>query len=281
MLSLPSKWIKANNLEKGNELDIEEKGDSLIIRLDAKKQKKETEINLSSLTESSIRTIVTNAYRMGYTKVKLNFKDEKALKTIQNTINNDLIGFEIIKKSKTSCEIENITEPSKEQFDNIFSKIFLNIDDLFEITENMLHGEKQEFEQTEQKIKQFDNFCRRVISESQEDNSKLVWVFHSELTHAQRELYHLLKYLEKNKTKSDKQALELLESCKEIFEKLKQAYNQKSINLLEQIHDLEKDITYKKGYLSLKKSNPIITHHILNSIRNFYLASSPLIGIFI
>ncbi len=283
MISLPSKWIKANELNKGDEIEIDEKQNSIIIGLGGKKSKRQTEMTLASSTESSVRTILTNAYRLGYDKINLNFQDKKALKIIQNTVNHNLIGFEIIKKTNKNCEIENITEPSKEQFDNIFSKIFLNIDELFIIAENMLHGRKKEFEEIEQKIQQYDNFCRRVIAKNELYGIyQLKWAFHAELIHAQRELYLLLKYLEKNKTKADKLVFQLLEDCKKVFKILKQAYKEKSIEKLEKIHDLEKEMIYKKGYSSLKKSvGRIEAHHILAAIRNFYLASSPLIGTFI
>ncbi|MCX6750594.1 MAG: AbrB/MazE/SpoVT family DNA-binding domain-containing protein [Candidatus Pacearchaeota archaeon] len=280
MISLPSKWIRANNLDKGDEIELEEKNNSLIISQEAKKGKKQTEINLSSLTESSIRTLITNAYRLGYNQIKLSFKDKKAIESIKDTINNNLLGFEIINKSDTSCEIENITEPSKEQFENIFSKIFLNIEDLFEITLLMLQGKKSNFEEVEKKIQQFDNFCRRVSAN--DSDSQLRWAFHAELIHAQREIYHLLRYLEKNKIKPEKEIFSLLEDCRKIFKILEQAYKEKSISLLEKIHEMEKEIVYKKGHSSIKISkNPIVLHHLLSAIRNFYLSSSPLIGIFI
>ncbi len=282
MISLPSKWIKANGLGKGDEIDMEEKQNSIVISLGGKKSKRQTEINLTSSTESSVRTILTNAYRLGYDKINVSFQGKKTLSTIQNIVNQRLIGFEIIGKTDKNCQIENITEPSKEQFDNIFSKIVLNIDELFIIVENMLQGKEQEFEEIEQKIQQYDNFCRRVIAKNDiYDMYQLKWAFHAELIHGQRELYLLLKYLEKNKIKVNKSTLDLLEECKKVFEILKQAYKEKNIEKLEKIHDLEKKLLYKKGYSSFKKSNPIIIHHLMNVIRNFYLSTSPLIGTFI
>lgn len=279
MVSLPSKWIKANNLDKGDEIDLEEKKNSLIINPEAKKKKSETEIQLTGLTESSIRTIITNAYRIGYDKIKVNFADESALPIIQKTLDKNLIGFEIIKRNEKGCEIENITEPSYEQFDNIFSKIFLNIEELFQIASSNLNGEEHEFEDIERKIQQFDNFCRRVIAKSEiYDRMQLKWAFHTELIHAQRELYHLLRYLEKNKVKADKEAFSLLEDSKNIFQMLEKAYQEKNISLLEKIHEEEKGLIYKKGYSSIKKSNPIVIHHLMNVIRNLYLATSPLSG---
>jgi len=204
------------------------------------------------------------------------------MEIIERVVKNNLIGFEVIKETDTGCLVENITEPSEEQFDNIFSKIILNIEHLFDVADDILQGEKREFENTERQIQAFDNFCRRVISKNNKKSMQLVWTFHSELIHAQRELYHMLVFLSKNKGKSDARILHLLDRSKKIFGLLKKAYYEKDMELLEQIHDLEKKVLYKEGYEELKKnSETIIVHHLLNSIRSFYLASSPLFGLLV
>lgn len=282
MVSLPAKWVKKNGLEKGDEVDIDEIGNAIMVRNSAKESKRETEISLGSLTESSVRTILTNTYRLGYDYIKINFKDKKILSMIDSVIKTQLIGFEIIKKADTYCEIENITEPAKDQFDNIFSKVFLNIDELFEIAEKMLMGGKADFLDTEQKIKQFDNFCRRVISKSDFEDSVLRWVFHNELIHAQRDIFHMLGYISKNKVKATKDTIALLHDCKKVYELLKKSYKDKSMGDLEKLHDLQKEIVFERGELLLKKGKSrVIKHYLISATRNFYLASSPLSGLFI
>ncbi|MFA5724609.1 MAG: AbrB/MazE/SpoVT family DNA-binding domain-containing protein [Candidatus Pacearchaeota archaeon] len=282
MISLPAKWVRKKGLKKGDELNIEEKENQLIMGLDAKKHKSETSINISSFEESSIRTILTNVYRLGYDKITINYKDEAAIKIINEITEKNLLGFEITEKANGNCKIESITEPSIEQFDNIFSKVFMNIDDLFLIGENLFLGKKQEFEDIDRKIQQLDNFCKRVlIKNSLFENNFLHWSFHSSLIHASRELYHLFKYISRVNFKASKQELDLFFDVKEIFEIIKESYAKKDLALLEKVHKLEKELTYKKGYNALKKSDPIIIHHLLTSARHFYLTNSPLIGILI
>lgn len=279
MISLPSKWIKANKLGKGDEIDLEENNNTLEIYPEKNKPKKECQINISNLTESLIRTLITNTYRLGYDKIKIEFHDKSVLTIIQHVLDKNLIGFEIIKRSDKGCEIENITEPSIKQLDNIFSKIFLNIDELFLAAENILSGKKQEFEDTERKIQQFDNFCRRAIMKSDsQEKTQLKWAFHSELIHGQREIYHMLKHAVKNKPK--KESLIMLGECKKTFSMLKQAYINKDKKIIEKIHEEEKSIIYKKAYSLIGKS-PIEIHHLMVAIRNFYLATSPLSGLLI
>ena len=66
MVSLPAKWIKENSLHKGDGIDIEGSENELVISLQPTGRKTESAVKLIGLTESSIRTLITNTYRKGY-----------------------------------------------------------------------------------------------------------------------------------------------------------------------------------------------------------------------
>ncbi|MEK6800911.1 MAG: hypothetical protein AABY05_03185 [Nanoarchaeota archaeon] len=283
MVSVPSKWIKQKNLGKGDEVDIIESDGNLVVSTERKYKKKEKEITFSSETESSLRMVIANAYRSGYEKLVVRFENDKQLSMIKEVVEKHLLGFEVIKEDKSSCIIENITEPSIEQFDNIFSKVLINIESLLDSVAQYLNGKTSDFEKTEEKIIEFDNFCRRVIyRQGNLEGQQLRWAFHTALNHGQRELYQLLVFLKKNKVKETKELGDLLEKVREVFTLLKSAYYEKSQKTINKIHLIEKNFIYTKGYELLKKSNePIVIHHLLNSLRNFYLATSPLGGMLI
>lgn len=283
MVSLPSKWVKNNNLKKGDELSVIENSSSIIFSTDKnKKIKKEITIKLTSSVESSVRAILTNLYRLGYDKIIINYSDPEILKVIEKELKNILIGFEIIKREQNKCIIENILEPSTEQLNNIFSKFILNIDEIFIIFEGFLNGKKENFIETEKQIQSFDNFCRRMITKDNISNSQLRLSYHNAIYHGQRELYYALMILNENKIKSN-YVSDLLKEAKLIFETLKKSYDTKDLSLLEKIHKIENEVILNKGYDYLKKSkNPIerlVIHRVLSAIRNFYFASSPLIGL--
>jgi phosphate uptake regulator len=284
MVSLPAKWLKKNNLGKGDEISVEEKGEELVLKSHGKKIKKQIEIKLTSNVESSVRAILTNLYRLGYEKITLNYSDEKTLSVIEKETKDSLIGFEIIKRSKSDCIIENILEPSSEQFDNILSKFFMNIEDLFSAVESFNEGKRIEFESTEKQIQSFDNFCRRMITKENSEEAQLKIAFQNAIYHAQREIYFALKVLSTNKIKSNSVII-LINDTKELFNLLKKSRETKDLSLLEKIHKLEKEIILKKGYNLLKKSKEpnerIVLYRLLSAIRNFYSASSPLIGLFL
>src|SRR4030043_2126626 len=229
MISLPSKWIKANSLEKGDEIDLENLGKNLVISIKSPEKKLETSIKLTSLTESSIRTLITNTYRESYDKINVEFENNEQFKILKRVIETRLIGFEITKKQQKSCTVENITEPSPDQFDNLLNKIFLNIEELFEITKKRLNDEEAEdFEEVADRIQKYDNFCRRIIVKRKlvEKNSEMFWSFLSSIIRAYRELYYLNKATDK-KIKVSEKTKELLQDSEEVFSMIIKAYKNK------------------------------------------------------
>ena len=283
MVSLPTKWIKDNNLVKGEEIDISQLDNNLLISSKPINKKTETTITLIGVTESIIRTLITNAYRSGYDKIKIIYSNEKQYLILNDVLKTRLIGFDVTKKENEYCLVENITEPSEEQFENIIIKIFYSINNLIELTKNRLEtGEKNiEYEEIEERIQRYDNFCRRIITKKKlhEKNSELLWAFLTILIHAQRELYHLNKYLDKTKIiiKEEKTIKRLIT----IFNLLFDGYQKKDINLLEKIHEQEKEIIYKDIYslINSNNKNNVVYFHLGLAVKNVYLSSSPLIGI--
>ena len=130
------------------------------------------------------------------------FSREEEYAIISHTIKEYLIGFEVVKKEKNYCVLENITEPSQEQFNVLIKKIIYNVMLMIDSTEERLRG-KTKFEnyaEIDSKIKQFHNFCVRVISKKNPVGSRapLFWTFLGLLIHGQRELYPHIFHNSKN-----------------------------------------------------------------------------------
>src|SRR3990167_8185350 len=90
MVSLPSKWAKKYNLKKGDEINIEELDNNLVLSKESVSGKRRTSINLTNHTESAIRTAITNTYRAGYDLVTVQFGTEHQYRALLNTMRNNL-----------------------------------------------------------------------------------------------------------------------------------------------------------------------------------------------
>jgi hypothetical protein len=259
----------------------------LLIAADSVELKREKTIRLQNNVESSVRTLITTVYRSGYDKIIVYFDDEQQFLQLTNIIKTRLIGFEIIKKEKKSCIVENITEPSADQFEAIFKKMLYNITDLFETTKRRIKENIPftEIEQIQERIQRYDNFCRRIIIKKKvlPHHTEMFWNFLTLLIHGQREIYHLNNLYSERISISDK-TIELLNGCSTLFNLIKQSYLDKNIALLGNIHTAEKELIYKKGYVLLQQKSGkenIIVYHLLSSIRQFYQANSPLTGLLV
>jgi len=287
MISLPSKWVKSNNLDKGSEVEIDTENNNIVISTGLKENKKTLQLKLEASEETVIRTLLTNAYRMDYSKIHLQFQTEEQFKKISRTIKEYLLGFEIVSRTKDSCIIENITEPSTEQTESIFIKLLFNVNELIDNTEKLLEGEKniEYISEIESNILRYDNFCRRIATKqnSNEEPTQLLWTFYTELVHGQREIFMLARYVSEQKNlKVAKDVKEYFKELKQVYLLLKEGYMKKDIKKLDEIHILEKTLIYQKGYNLLAKKigkENILVYRMLSSARYFYLASSPMIGL--
>ena len=124
MISLPSKWAKKYGLKKGDELDILENNEKLIVSTQDEISKKELEINVSSL-DLMLYRLIGAVYKSGYEQVKIVFNTPKQLETIYDVLRKTCIGFEIIEQSKNFIVIKEISKPEQQEFENVLRRNFL------------------------------------------------------------------------------------------------------------------------------------------------------------
>src|SRR3989344_3053601 len=95
MVSLPSKWVKKFNVKKGNEIDLEEDSNRLIISTGTASNQKRIELDIGKFP-SLTRMYIMEAYRSGFDEVSITFQNIKDLKLIKETASDILLGFEIV-----------------------------------------------------------------------------------------------------------------------------------------------------------------------------------------
>ena len=126
---LPIKWIRENNLDTGDDVEIsfEESGDLILSNIKKLRQPKEIFLEIEDVRKVSTRMIITNAYRAGFDIIKVKFRGN--YKQIEEIVKNHLIGFEVTKKNDIYL-LESISEPNFGDFDKIILRLFHIINDL-------------------------------------------------------------------------------------------------------------------------------------------------------
>lgn len=136
MISLPSKWVKQNRLDKGSEVELQEENNKLTITSEKKAELKTKKIEMSGFGLLTNRAVLA-AYIKGYDELELVFEKQEDMKLLRQQVVDELLGYEIIKKTDKSILIKNIAELESKGIDDIINRIFSILDAMLdELIEN-------------------------------------------------------------------------------------------------------------------------------------------------
>lgn len=124
LVSLPKKWAVRNRVKKGDELEIVEVGDSLMVRSESGvgETKKKT-INIEGI-EPYLNYMLHALYERGYGEVTFLFSDEKTAEAIQKILREEVVGFEIVEQTVTSCVARAVAGALPSEYDTMFRRAF-------------------------------------------------------------------------------------------------------------------------------------------------------------
>ncbi len=123
LLSVPREWVKANNLMKGDEIEISQDNEKLVIWPEAKAKKENIVLDVTGFKELTAR-LLYSMYRRGLDEIELRSSEPMFIDNIKKVVWGETVGFEIIEQGKGYCKIVNVSGKI-EDFDNIIRRLFL------------------------------------------------------------------------------------------------------------------------------------------------------------
>ncbi len=185
-VSLPSKWVKKNNLEKGDELEVEENGQQLIINSGAARKKlSEITINFDEDTTSSIVwRYMKSAYTHGYDTIIVNFskkiipytskdlivfgKKEISVEEFIHIIANRMFGLALIERHGNKFILKDIGINTNVDINELTKKISMQVKILAEkVLYAIDSGDKIEYENVvvvENNINNLEDYGIRILN---------------------------------------------------------------------------------------------------------------------
>jgi len=281
VISLPHHWVKEQNIQKGDELNVEPIEKGLIVSLTQLRQKEKVlNIDVSSYSQRTTLNLLNYAYRNGYLRMNIKFKDEKQLQYITKTVRNKLLGFEVVEEKKNSCLVQNIAEPSHKQLPIIIRKIFLIIKQVGEqILEDIQQNSTTNYQriiQSKTTVDNFTNFVRRTIISTTyggREQSYFLWTFICKLSLVHHAYFYFYQEYSKNK-RGNPQLIPIIDKVNCLFNDVYHSFYKKSYDNLDLI-DKEKHNIYTTIF-SLKKDDSL--YYLFELTRNIQMASSFLFG---
>lgn len=181
-VSLPSSWVKSNNLKKGDELNIEEDGKLLrVYPGEERLHVKGIKLDLSELDKESISSIIAVLHKSGYDEVELTFKNPDVVKMIRDIINSMLMGYEIIEQKGNMCIVKNVSGDHPLELDALIRRSFLVAlslakNSLEEIKKGK-NGNLTEVLVLEQTNNKITNYCHRLLNKKPYKDEKTIYTY--------------------------------------------------------------------------------------------------------
>ena len=167
LISLPRKWAQQFNIKKGDELDVEEDGNKLIITSSGTPDTKEITVDASGLTPRLADRFLARAYQKGYDSLRIKYADPEVGIALQKKVS-ELIGFEVLDNDKGIMHISSISSKLNIDFDTSLKKAFLVVLDMANVCiEAYSKGNSKELENIHYKdfeVNKFCYFCLRHIN---------------------------------------------------------------------------------------------------------------------
>jgi phosphate uptake regulator len=282
---LPKGWIERKHLKPGDEVRIDDTDAGLLIG-SAVKKKQELVFDIGNIEPKKLRVILTHMYRVGYDKIFLKNVSPTAQAEIKSIVAERLLGFEVTSKTKSSCTIENISEPTEEKYEVLLRRCFLMVKEMQQIIkEDANKSNFSRLKEAEELMKgqdRFVYFCRRVLFKERYVKSPMIqWELLTFIMHFQHTYYYLYTYASKNHAKPNKDVKDLLKNLEDYFNLFYEAYFKRDIDKVYRMNTLSNRYQFGQCLTSLEKSksrNTVLISYIRELFRLMQVGTSPILS---
>lgn len=275
LVSLPRKWAVSHGLRKGDEIEVMEEGNKIIIATDQGAELEKIEVDVSGMNERMISWIMHAVHKSGYDEIDVIFDDPKTIGIIQELLK-ELLGYVIIQHGEKRCTIKSISRVLEKEFDPTLRRAFLVTLSMANSTlEGMKRADKsslKDLESLESTNNQLTGFCHRILNKhgySQYNKTSYMYVLIWQLESIADDLKTICHAYSKpalSKTKVSKEGLELFEKVNkllQLFYELFYDYDKKKLMTI----SIERKGIPQIGYELLrsgKKEEIMLVHALLN-----------------
>jgi len=206
VVSLPAKWVRQQGIKKGDEIDLEEKGNQLIVAFKIIDKKEErAEIDVSNWNDRLIRLVLSGLNKKGFDEIVVKYDKSSTAKTLEELIKNLFTGFAIVEQRINECVIKSISKDLESEFNTALRRAFLVMLGMSESCLNMIKKGKfkglSELTSLENTNNQLTNYCERVLNKKAYDEDKKKCSLYTIIWNLEKicdEYKYICKYLSKS-----------------------------------------------------------------------------------
>ncbi len=271
-ISLPTKWVKSNNIKNGQHLEIESSKDGLTIYPD-KTHFDKIETTVSDDKEWYINRILRHLYTYGYDEITVKYSKVEQLALIRRALEN-LTGFEIIESNSKVCKIKCVASLDdveyKDTINRVLWLILSQFDYFIEDCERKKPTMYNEVNEIFKTIMKLINLCRRLINKNppyDAATSKYTYRFLTSIINVSSFVIYSYDYAKKSdKLELTKNEMELVLQVREFYNNLFQSYQNVNVEKTKLFFD-QREAMFDDILEVLRDKNPVISHYFLDILK--------------
>ncbi len=293
LISLPRKWAQKYSIKKGDELNIRDEGNKLLIEAGEEETSLSTiEVNVDGLDKDSLIFLLRGLYIRGYNQIKFTYSNPYIFYhrlnkkvTINSIIHKEVgicQGLDIIQERGNFIIMKNISISSIKEFDTILRRIFLllidTMNDLYIATKNEDYVLLEGFQDKHDNITRLINYNLKTLNNigySKHNDTIILFNILSSLDTVIDILKHAARDIVELKIKLGPKAVNIL---KKVLDSIKLHYDlfyNFSFEKTENFIELRNEVIDSIKKQSKKLSNDdvrilVMVEHILEVLRNTY-----------
>lgn len=205
LISLPRKWCKQFNIKKGDELNVDESNNKIIVSTSNETTLETADLNIDDLEPLTAR-VIHALYKRGIDEIKIHAKNHQQLELVQKALGKETVGFEIVEQGVTSCLIKNISS-NIEEFDQLLKRTFLMLITMSEEGLKAIQDKNYDYLKNlislEESNNRFTTSCRRYLNKKGHDEYKVgpTYFIVESLENVADQYKYLFNYLSKHNKK--------------------------------------------------------------------------------
>ncbi len=272
LISLPRKWCLANNIKKGDELDLEEQGSKIMIATSTVPEIEKTTLNADQFGLFALRSIAA-LYKSGFDEVEVTFQSPANLELLPKFLNEDLPGFEVFDHTANRYLIKAISKETVEEFDPALRRIFIMATSMARNLADVLNKPPYDAHTVnsimamDTTINRLCNFCQRLLNKrgyKQPRKTNFIYTIIWEIEKICDELKYICLHLKDHpKATFNKESVALFNDAVKIFELFYSEFYKFNEANISVIAETRKDIIGRAFKLLEKGKDGALLHHTI------------------
>ncbi len=272
IVSLPSKWVKKNNLVRSSEIKIEENKDKLVLygNINAKMEINKTLVLNTALDSKSLERTLISLYISGFDTLSIrssNYINDDVRDTIKK-FSKLVIGIEIFEEDSKKVVLQNVLNSSSYPVYNSIKRMSLNVESMvYDVIKGIDDNDSELLKNVINRDDEIDRFqwyiYREVKSKGNDDNNIFYLLLSRILERIADHAVNLCNIWLNRKLIIDMPSSKIVENLTyslDLFKKAMALLYSKKYNGLNDIISAKKNImNQKKELLNLGNSSDIAT----------------------